>query len=281
MNDTDETPRPTPIEALLRLMTRLRDRENGCPWDAVQTYATIAPYTIEEAYEVADAIARDDLSALEEELGDLLLQVVFHAEMAREAGAFDFDSVAHGITEKMYRRHPHVFGDAGKDSDLRPAWESIKERERQDKAESKAGRTSALDGVALALPALLRARKLQERAARVGFDWPDLGSTVAKVDEELGELKQAIGDGSSEAELAEEMGDLLFACVNVARRLGIDPEEALRGCNGKFVRRFSHVEDGLSKTGKAPEDATLEEMDALWEDAKARERGEGHSSPIE
>ncbi len=254
-----------PIEALLRLMTRLRDRESGCPWDAVQTFATIAPYTIEEAYEVADAIARNDLAALEEELGDLLLQVVFHAEMAREAGAFDFHSVARGITGKMYRRHPHVFGDAKDGSD---GWEAIKARERRAKAE----RASALDGVALALPALLRARKLQERAARVGFDWPDMAATLAKVDEELGELKEAIEDGGDGAAQAEEVGDLLFACVNVARRLGIDPEQALRDCNDKFVRRFNAVEDGLAKAGKAPEDSTLEEMDALWEAAKRRER---------
>ncbi len=272
MDDTDGTVSPTPIDALLALMTRLRDREDGCPWDAVQTYATIAPYTIEEAYEVADAIARGDLGALEEELGDLLLQVVFHAEMAREAGAFDFHSIARGITEKMYRRHPHVFGDASKDGDLRPAWESMKERERRDKAASKSAQASALDGVALALPALMRARKLQERAARVGFDWPDMASTLPKVDEELDELKGAISGDSSRAELVEEIGDVLFACVNVARRLGIDPEQALRGCNDKFVRRFSHVEQGLVNAGKAPEDSTLEEMDALWEDAKARER---------
>ena len=272
MNEADEKEDPTPIEALLALMTRLRDRENGCPWDAVQTFATIAPYTIEEAYEVADAIAREDLTGLEEELGDLLLQVVFHAEMAREAGAFDFDSVARKITDKMHRRHPHVFGDAAKNGDLRPAWEAMKARERRDKAGTKAARSSALDGVALALPALMRARKLQERAARVGFDWPDMASTLAKVDEELDELKGAIGDDGGKAELAEEIGDLLFACVNVARRLGIDPEEALRGCNDKFVRRFSYVEDELARTGKAPEDSTLEEMDALWEDAKTRER---------
>ncbi|MDE0061154.1 MAG: nucleoside triphosphate pyrophosphohydrolase [Defluviicoccus sp.] len=258
----DEIP---PIEALLRLMTRLRDRESGCPWDAVQTFATIAPYTIEEAYEVADAIARDDLAALEEELGDLLLQVVFHAEMAREAGAFDFDSVARGITGKMYRRHPHVFGDG---EDGSGGWEAIKARERRAKAE----RASALDGVALALPALLRARKLQERAARVGFDWPDMSATLAKVDEELGELKEAIEDGGDATALAEEVGDLLFACVNVARRLGIDPEQALRDCNDKFIRRFNAIEDGLAKAGKAPEDSTLEEMDGLWEAAKRRER---------
>ena len=190
MDEMRERSDPTPIEALLRLMTRLRDRENGCPWDAVQTFATIAPYTIEEAYEVADAIARNDLAALEEELGDLLLQVVFHAEMAREAGAFDFDSVARGITGKMYRRHPHVFGD-DKDGAGHDGWEAIKARERRAKAE----RASALDGVALALPALLRARKLQQRAARVGFDWPDMAATLAKVDEELGELKEAIEDG--------------------------------------------------------------------------------------
>ena len=255
-----------PIEALLRLMTRLRDRERGCPWDAVQTFATIAPYTIEEAYEVADAIARDDMAALEEELGDLLLQIVFHAEMAREAGAFDFDSVARGITAKMHRRHPHVFGDGKDGSD---GWEAIKARERRAKAE----RSSALDGVALALPALLRARKLQERAARVGFDWPDMAATLAKVDEELGELKDAIDGGGDDSALAEEIGDLLFACVNVARRLGIDPEQALRDCNDKFMRRFNAIEDGLAKAGKAPEDSTLEEMDGLWEAAKRRERG--------
>ena len=272
MDNTDGPAGPTPIEALLALMTRLRDRENGCPWDAVQTYATIAPYTIEEAYEVADAIARDDLAALEEELGDLLLQVVFHAEMAREAGAFDFHSVARGITEKMYRRHPHVFGDAAKDGDLRPAWEAMKERERRDRISTESRPSSALDGVALALPALMRARKLQERAARVGFDWPDMASTLAKVDEELDELKDVLGGDGGEAELVEEIGDLLFACVNVARRLGIDPEEALRGCNEKFVRRFNYVERGITKEGKAPEDSTLEEMDALWEEAKERER---------
>lgn len=272
MNEADDKGHPTPIEALLALMTRLRDRENGCPWDAVQTFATIAPYTIEEAYEVADAIARGDLASLEEELGDLLLQVVFHAEMAREAGAFDFDSVARKITDKMHRRHPHVFGDATKDGDLRPAWEAMKARERRDKAGAKAVGSSALDGVALALPALMRARKLQERAARVGFDWPDMASTLAKVDEELHELKGAIGADGGRSELVEEIGDLLFACVNVARRLGIDPEEALRGCNDKFVRRFNHVEGELARTGKAPEDSSLEEMDALWEDAKTRER---------
>ena len=274
---TDEMrkqPDPTPIEALLRLMTRLRDRESGCPWDAVQTFATIAPYTIEEAYEVADAIARNDLAALEEELGDLLLQVVFHAEMAREAGAFDFDSVAGGIADKMYRRHPHVFGDQ-KDGAGHAGWEAIKERERRARASEE--RSSALDGVALALPALMRARKLQQRAARVGFDWPDMESTLAKVDEELGELKDAL-DGGDEPALAEEIGDLLFACVNVARRLGIDPEQALRGCNDKFVRRFSAVEDGLATAGKAPEDSDLEEMDGLWEAAKRREREPGPGS---
>ena len=272
MENTDGTKGPTPIDALLALMTRLRDRETGCPWDAVQTYATIAPYTIEEAYEVADAIARDDLTALEEELGDLLLQVVFHAEMAREAGAFDFHSVARGIAEKMYRRHPHVFGDGSKDGNPRPAWEAMKERERRDKVSTGLGPTSVLDGVALALPALMRARKLQERAARVGFDWPDMDSTMAKVDEELGELKGALGGDSDEAEVVEEIGDLLFACVNVARRLGIDPEQALRGCNDKFVRRFNHVESRLAQADKAPENSTLEEMDALWEEAKERER---------
>ena len=267
MQESGRSTDPTPIEALLRLMTRLRDRDNGCPWDAVQTFATIAPYTIEEAYEVADAIARNDLAALEEELGDLLLQVVFHAEMAREAGAFDFDSVARGITGKMYRRHPHVFGEA-EDASGPAGWEAIKEHERREKEDA----SSALDGVALALPALLRAAKLQKRAARVGFDWPDMDSTLAKVDEELAELKHAIADGGDEAALAEELGDLIFACVNVARRLDIDPEQALRGCNDKFVRRFNHVEDRLADAGKAPEDSTLEEMDRLWEDAKRRER---------
>ncbi len=270
-----ESPAPTPLESLLWLMTRLRDRETGCPWDAVQTFATIAPYTIEEAYEVADAVARNDMAALKEELGDLLLQVVFHAEMAREAGAFDFDAVASAITEKMYRRHPHVFDAASEDGGGVSGWEAIKEAERRQKASAGDRPQSALDGVALALPALMRAKKLQERAARAGFDWPDVRSTLAKVDEELEELRRAIDDGGDEAALAEETGDLLFACVNVARRLGVDPEDALRGCNGKFARRFRAVEDGLAEAGRQTGEATLEEMDRLWEEAKLSERAAG------
>ena len=249
------------IARLLQIMARLRDPEIGCEWDVAQTFATIAPYTIEEAYEVADAIAREDLPALREELGDLLLQVVFHARMAEELGAFDFDAVAHAIADKMTERHPHIFGEAddlGQSREVR--WEAQKAAERAAK-----GATSALDGVALALPALMRAEKLQKRAARVGFDWPDTEGPRAKVIEELDELAAARG----EAEKLDEAGDLLFAAVNVARSYGIAPEDALRHGNAKFERRFRAME-ALAGDGFA--DLSLDAQEALWRQVKAAER---------
>ena len=262
------------IEALLAVMTRLRDRRTGCPWDTAQTFETIAPYTIEEAYEVADAIERDEFGALRDELGDLLFQVVFHAEMASERGAFDFHDVARTITEKMHRRHPHVFGaDKKADPDtLNRAWEQHKADERAAEAATGAHigaqPPSALDGVALALPALMRAQKLQRRAARVGFDWPDLAPVLGKIDEELAEIREALTEGAAPEAVAEEIGDLLFACVNVARHLGVDAEVALRGCNAKFTRRFNHIESRLAEQHRTTEDASLEEMEDYWVEAK-------------
>ena len=239
------------IDRLLQIMARLRDPESGCPWDLEQNFETIAPYTIEEAYEVADAIARQDLAALKDELGDLLLQVVFHAQMAAESRDFSFDDVAHAISDKMERRHPHVFGDA-----LTLDWEGIKEEERQ-----ALGDPSALAGVALGLPALLRAEKLQKRAARTGFDWPDPHGARAKVIEEIAEI-----DGATDADaLEDEMGDLLFAAVNWARKLGVDPEAALRRGNRKFEKRFRQIE---TMGGAGFSALSLDQKEALWVNAK-------------
>jgi len=239
------------IDRLLQIMARLRDPETGCPWDLEQNFETIAPYTIEEAYEVADAIARQDLAALKDELGDLLLQVVFHAQMAAESRDFSFDDVAHAISDKMERRHPHVFGDA-----LTLDWEGIKEEERQ-----ALGDPSALAGVALGLPALLRAEKLQKRAARTGFDWPDPHGARAKVIEEIAEI-----DGATDADaLEDEMGDLLFAVVNWARKLGVDPEAALRRGNRKFEKRFRQIE---TMGGAGFSALSLDQKEALWVNAK-------------
>ena len=298
-------------------MARLRNPDGGCPWDLEQSFATIAPYTIEEAYEVAEAIRQDDRAALRDELGDLLLQVVFHAQMAREDGSFDFDEVARGIADKMIRRHPNVFGDD--ESDARhsaPAqmrsWEAQKAAEREAKAEAEGRRPSVLDGVALALPALLRAEKLQKRAARVGFDWPGPEPVFAKVLEEVAELREAAaatearepdepaaasspaGDGAADpagsrgqaaqtpgdraddrAAVAEEIGDLLFACVNLGRHLGVEPEAALRAANAKFTARFHRVEAALADSGQSAADVGLAELDRLWEDAKREERTQG------
>jgi ATP diphosphatase len=240
------------LDRLLAIMARLRDPETGCEWDSVQTFETIAPYTIEEAYEVADACARGDLADLKDELGDLLLQVVFHARMAEEAGAFDFAGVAAAIADKMERRHPHLFG--GAEEGGHHLWEQIKAEERDAK-----GQASALDGVALALPALQRAGKLQKRAARTGFDWPDPGGARAKIDEELAEVEAA-----SDAERAEEIGDLLFAVVNWARKLDIDAEAALRAANAKFERRFKRME---TDAGGAFPTLSLEAQEVLWEAA--------------
>jgi len=263
----------TPIERLLWVMARLRDPAGGCPWDLEQNFATIAPYTIEEAYEVADAIARGDLDELEAELGDLLLQVVYHAQMAKEAGRFDFDAVAEGIAAKMIRRHPHVFGDAAVEGAVAQsrAWEETKAAEREGKAAARGARHGLLDDVPLALPALLRAQKLQRRAARVGFDWGELGPVIAKVEEELGELRHEIAAAAPEERLADEIGDLLFAAVNLARHLGVDGEAALRATNAKFERRFGAIERALAAAGRRLEDASLDEMEALWQQAKLKE----------
>jgi MazG family protein len=253
---------------LLAVMAWLRDRQHGCPWDMEQTFRTIAPYTIEEAYEVADAIERDDLPALKEELGDLLLQVVYHAQMAHEAGAFGFVEVAAAIADKMVERHPHVFGDAhvATAEAQTISWETRKAAER---AAKEAG--GALDDVARALPALLRAEKIQKRAARVGFDWKQTGPVIDKIEEELGELRAELAAGTvDQTRLTDEMGDVLFAMANLARHCKVDPEAALRATNDKFERRFRYVERQLAETGRKPADATLEEMEALWQEAKTR-----------
>jgi ATP diphosphatase len=239
------------IERLVAIMARLRDPVEGCDWDRVQTWSTIAPYTIEEAYEVADAIERDDPADLKDELGDLLLQVVFHSRIAEEAGAFTLDDVVTSIADKMERRHPHIFGQA----DHSPGWETIKAQERATKVD-----TSALAGVALGLPALSRADKLQKRAARVGFDWPDAAGPLAKVFEEIDEVCEAQAET-----VAEEIGDLLFAVTNWARHLGTDPEAALRAGNAKFERRFRAIE---GQAGDAFADMTLEQKEALWQSVK-------------
>ncbi len=254
-----------PMERLLEIMRRLRDPETGCPWDIEQTYQTIAPYTIEEAYEVADAIARGDMAELEGELGDLLLQTVYHTAIGEEAGHFTFASVANAISDKMIARHPHVFGRESRDKSAEQQtrdWEAIKAAERADKAQQ-----GTLDGVALNLPALLRAVKLQRRAARVGFDWPSSDQVLDKLHEELDELRSATDPDHAK----EEFGDILFVIANLARHMKIDPEEALRAANAKFTRRFKAVEAKLEARNKRPEESTLEEMDALWDEAKADE----------
>lgn len=252
-----------PIDRLLAIMARLRDPHSGCEWDLAQTYATIAPYTLEEAYEVADAIERNDLSALKEELGDLLLQVVFHARMAEEAGHFDFHGVAETISIKMEARHPHIFGDADADGQSREErWESLKAEERAAK-----GATSAMDGVAVALPALLRAEKLQKRAARQGFDWPDHEGPTDKLREEMAELAAA----GTENERIEEAGDLLFAAVNLVRAYGVAAEDALRAANAKFERRYRGME-GLARNRNVDfAQLTLDQQEELWRDVKASE----------
>ncbi|WP_127111922.1 nucleoside triphosphate pyrophosphohydrolase [Shimia sediminis] len=254
---------------LIEIMRRLRDPENGCPWDIEQDFSTIAPYTIEEAYEVADAIEREAWDELKGELGDLLFQSVFHAQMASEFGLFTFDEVADTMSDKMVARHPHVFGDESRDKSAEQQtrdWETVKAAERAGKALS-----GALDGVALGLPALLRAVKLQKRAARVGFDWPDISQVVDKIVEEAGELAEA-RDTMGQQEIEEEFGDMLFVIANLARHLNIEPEAALRATNAKFVRRFEAVEAKLAAVGKRPEDSDLAEMDALWDAVKQEEK---------
>jgi ATP diphosphatase len=254
------TASPADIMPLATVMARLRDPETGCPWDIEQDFASIAPYTIEEAYEVADAIERDDMAALRDELGDLLLQVAFHSRMAEQAGHFTLQDVIDGITQKMIRRHPHVFGEGIKREDGHAQWEAIKAAERAEKEPDP----SALAGVAIALPALLRAEKLQKRAARTGFDWPDSEGAIAKIVEELDEVQGA----ATQAEREEEVGDLLFAVVNLARHLKVDPEVALRVGNAKFDRRF-RVMEGIA--GDAFAALSLDEKEALWQQAKRAE----------
>ena len=268
------------IARLIEIMAVLRTAGTGCPWDLAQNFSTIAPYTIEEAYEVADAIARRDFDDLRDELGDLLLQVVFHARMAEEAGLFGFGDVVEAITEKLVRRHPHVFGDAGSlDTEaVNALWDKIK---AQEKAERRAARAidpngarerskGALADVPVALPALTRALKLQEKAGKVGFDWNDPLAVLAKIREEADEIAAALASGEAGA-AREEVGDLLFAVVNLARHLGADPEAALRATNEKFERRFGYIEQALAAAGTTPAQSTLGEMDALWDEAKGRE----------
>ena len=272
MSETSPKKRPA-IDDLLEVMARLRDVENGCPWDLEQTFSTIAPYTIEEAYEVADAIETGDMDQLEDELGDLLFQVVFHAQISLEAGGFDFESVARRIATKMRDRHPHVFGgeDERTSAGQTIAWEAQKAAERDARAAKSGRKPSALDGVALALPALMRAQKLQKRAAREGFDWEDLAPVIAKIREELEEVEAEISAGQDQVRLQDEAGDLLFACVNLARHLGIDAEMALRDANAKFDRRFRAVEDSLVREGKSLAEAGLDEMETHWTAVKAEE----------
>ena len=257
------------MDRLRAIMRALRDPDTGCPWDIEQDFASIAPYTIEEAYEVADAIDAADWPALRGELGDLLLQVVYHAQMAEEGGHFSFDDIARGISDKMVARHPHVFGDAPRDKTAAQQvqdWEAVKAAERKARAQ-----TGVLDDVALGLPALMRAVKLQKRAARVGFDWPETGHVLDKMQEEARELVEA-RDSLSADEVAEEFGDLLFVMANLGRHLGVDPEAALRSANAKFTRRFRAIEAALARDGRSPADSDLAEMDALWNAAKRQER---------
>ncbi|MDR6675953.1 nucleoside triphosphate pyrophosphohydrolase [Pseudomonas oryzihabitans] len=274
------------LDDLLHLMARLRDPQHGCPWDLQQDYASIVPYTLEEAYEVADAIAKRDFPQVRDELGDLLFQVVYYSQLGREDGHFDFAQVVDGITRKLVRRHPHVFPDGDlhgpldlprlDEATIKRRWEEIKAEERAEKATAPE-QLSLLDDVPAALPALSRAAKLQKRAANVGFDWADATPVVAKIQEELDEVREAMANGQA-AQVAEEVGDLLFVMVNLARHLRVDAEDALRQANAKFERRFRYIEEALKAQGRTPQEASLEEMDALWDAAKVAEKGSvGHS----
>ena len=269
MTQTNEMPQPTSIQRLIKIMEDLRNPDTGCPWDNEQTFETIAPYTIEEAYEVADAIKKNDREALKDELGDLLFQVVFYAQMSKENGGYDFNDIADTISKKMVRRHPHVFKKreprTGEKQTV--AWEDQKAQERlhQDDA------SGALDGVALALPALIRAQKLQKRAARVGFDWTEIGPVIDKIKEEIDEVTEALESPEDQDHIAEEIGDLLFACVNLARHTDVDAEQALRAGNDKFQRRFHTIEQDLRTAGKRIEECSLEELTEHWTTVKSRE----------
>ena len=262
------------ISRLIEIMSALRTPKTGCPWDLEQNFATIAPYTLEEAYEVADAIARNDYADLKDELGDLLLQVVFHARMADEQGLFAFEDVVFAITDKLIRRHPHVFGDASGTTpeEVKGLWDRIKAQEKAERAaHGKLAEVGALAGVPVGMTALTRALKLQDKAGKVGFDWNDPTAVLAKIREECDEIEAEIA-ASDTGKAAAEVGDLLFAVVNLARHLDADPEASLRACNQKFVRRFGAIERALAEQGRKPQDATLAEMDALWDAAKAAER---------
>jgi ATP diphosphatase len=288
--DPDQTLSPPPpegrgIDRLVAIMARLRDPVRGCPWDLAQRFATIAPHTIEEAYEVADAIERGDLGDLKEELGDLLFQVVFYSRLGEEVDAFDFDAVAAGIADKMVRRHPHVFGTEAVDRAAAAGerWEAQKAAERAEQA-ARQGRTpSVLDGVTAGLPALTRALKLQQRAARVGFDWAEATQILDKIAEEIAELRAVLADGDCPDRREDELGDVIFALVNLARRLEIDPEGALRRTNAKFERRFRRIEALLAGQGRSPAEAGLDAMEALWQQAKREEAdpGAGPAEPRE
>jgi len=264
----------TGIQRLILVMARLRDPESGCPWDIEQTFDTIAPYTIEEAHEVAEAIRNGDMDELRDELGDLLLQVVYHARMAEEGGHFDFDTVANHVADKMVQRHPHVFGEDVVDTAEAQAlnWEAQKARERAERAAKYGRDPSALEGIALGFPALMRAWKLQKRAARVGFDWPDAHAVLEKVDEELAEVRAEIEQNAGLARLQDEIGDLLFTVANLARKLGVDPEDALRETNAKFERRFRGVEQRLAGAGQDAAELHLDDLEAHWRAVKETER---------
>jgi len=259
---------------LIEIMARLRAPQGGCPWDIEQTFATIAPYTIEEAYEVADAIARGDMDSLKDELGDLLFQSVYHARMAEEAGHFKFDDVVRAICAKMIRRHPHVFGDEviANVGAQNSRWEEHKAAERAAKKAQSGKAPSVLDDIPATLPAMKHAEKLQKRASRVGFDWPEAAQVLDKIDEEIGEIKEAMAAKAGRDKIADEIGDLLFACVNLARKANIDPGMALRGTNLKFERRFRRIEELLAAGGKSPAQASLDEMENLWRQAKNEEK---------
>lgn len=253
------------MNALLELMRRLRDPQGGCPWDREQDFSTIAPYTVEEAYEVEDAIQRNDLDDLKGELGDLLFQVVFHSQMAAEQGAFTFEDVVNGLVEKMTRRHPHVFGN---EEHREGAWEDMKAAEKASRG--------VLDGIPKNLPALVRAEKLSKRAGRVGFEWPDMQGVFAKIDEELAELREEVDANADRKRIADELGDFIFTIANLARYLKVDPEAALRGTNAKFERRFRAVEAELARRGKTPDQSTLEEMDAIWDEVRLAEKSKSN-----
>lgn len=266
---------PTGVARLIEVVAALRDPDTGCPWDLKQTHVTLAPYALEEAHEVVDAIERDDMADLRDELGDLLLQVVIHARLAEESGAFTFDDVVEAVSAKMVRRHPHVFAPPLDQSASFPVsstrngdtWEAIKAAERSAKGCGQAA-TGLLDGVTIALPGLIRAVKLQAKASTVGFDWHDAKAILAKIEEEAGEVAQALDEGDRDA-VADEIGDLLFAVANLARHAGVDPEQAVRGTNAKFTRRFAHIERAVREAGSSLEAATLQEMEAFWNEAKA------------